>query len=333
MAYQEYTISTVADIPGIVATFAAGMGWNVQAGPILRHPNFNGAGPGGLAFALTASINPPNHELKWTCTTDASRGAGIRSPIFATLAQPDADLPQLPTKLYLIGMLTPEPYIAIVVEYGYNLYRHLYLGYMEKQGDYTGGAVCGAVNGPPSKIGSDLGWLDVGNTQTLFRGHVDPSYPLDNSYVGGVEVISPENASTWRRFADRIPLGSQGQTEGIASGVEAYGGFGDGFNEPYVAKGKNRIAGANVLVPINLYISRLITGNWRAKGIGRPAGVRMLNIQDIDPQASFDVGGETFYSFAARAKNALAQDARPGNAGFRRRLYETSYFLGYAYRG
>ena len=32
-------------------------------------------------------------------------------------------------------------YIAIITEHGYNLHRHLYLGFMEKIGDYVGGEV------------------------------------------------------------------------------------------------------------------------------------------------------------------------------------------------
>lgn len=332
MAYQEYTITTIADIPSIVASFAANMGWDVAAGPVLRHPNYKGLGPGGLAFALTATISGLNHDLKWTCTTDATRSAACRSPIFQFAVTPNG-VTQTPTKLYLIGMLAPEPYIAIVIEYGYNLYRHLYLGYMEKQGVYDGGMCVSAVNGPTLQNFGDYHWLDNRNTQYLFKGHSDSGVTLGDAFRGGVEVIAAENPTSWRRFNDKVSAGFAGESQAIGQGnFEVYGGFGDGFNEGYVAKGKNRIAGANILAPINLYISRKITNDWRARGIGRPTGVRMINIDEIDPQATFDVGGETWHSFAARAKDSRLYDAR-FDTGSRYRLYETSYFLGYAYRG
>lgn len=343
MAYQEYTITTLADIPSLVAGFAATLGWDVQAGTVLRHPNFNGAGPGGLAFKLTAQDTPEMYggplthkDLFWTCTTDATKSAGIRAPVLATEAAPTIGVVQSPTKLFLIGLIEPEPYIAIVVEFGYNLYRHLYLGYMEKQGIYTGGAVISGCSGPFGAENTDVQAFANNRCTFLFRGHNfsnDPSYCYDEKFYGGVEVNAAENAVPWRKFFNNKRQGGSGNSIGIATGAEAFGGFGDGINDPYVAKGQNRIAGAVVLSPINLYISRMITGNWRLRGIGRPAGVRMVNIKEMEPQASFSIADDNFYSFAARSKNNSIWQPRPGNDGRRYRLWESTYFLGYAYKG
>jgi len=146
VAYQEYSITTLDDVPALVRSFAANMGWNVVGGN-LRHPNYDGAGPGGLAFEIYTVSNALNHDLFFRCTTDPSRSARIRGPIWSTTVAPFSGYKVAPTKLFLIGMLDPEPYIAVVVEFGYNLYRHLYLGYMEKQGTYGGGSVLGACTG------------------------------------------------------------------------------------------------------------------------------------------------------------------------------------------
>ena len=336
MAYQEYTITTLADIPSIVQGFAADLGWDVQPGCILRHPNYNGAGPGGLAFQLTAS-SPSTvfRQLQWTCTTDAAKAAGIRSPIFGQPAAPATGVVQTPTKLFLIGMMEPEPYIAIVIEYGFNLYRHLYLGYMEKKGAYGGGITVASCNGPQVVVNGDIHYQDNRFNTWLFGAHNFSSRQNPAALCGGVLIEAAENSVPWRKFQG--PENSSGGADAdrdIANGQECFGGFGDGINDRYVAKGQNRIAGAVILTPINLYMSRIITGDFRLRGIGRPAGVRMVNIRDIEPQAQFDVGGENFYCFAARCKNGDLYSRRVSTLiGNQYRGTESSYYLGYAYRG
>ena len=59
----------------------------------------------------------------------------------------------------------------------------------------------------------------------------------------------------------------------------------------------------------------------------------MVNIEDMEPQASFSIADDNFYSFAARSKNKEIWQPRPGTDGRRYRLWESTYFLGYAYKG
>jgi hypothetical protein len=70
------------------------------------------------------------------------------------------------------------------------------------------------------------------------------------------------------------------------------GGPLDSINDTYVAKGKSSLAGSVVLTPINLVISRRLTTDFRLQPIGAPTGVRMINIQDIEPASQIDVGGD-----------------------------------------
>lgn len=337
MAYQEYSINAITDIPAIVSAFASSLGWNVPDTNTLRHPNYEGAGPGGLAFTLTADIDGLNHSLRWTCVTPPynTKSAVLRSPIFSTAAAPNVGVTQTPTKLFLISRLDPEPYIAIVVEYGYNLYRHLYFGFMEKIGNYTGGEVIASSNGNVGQtVSSTRFWYDDGGASYsgchyLFRRY-NNVWTQDAS--GGVHVEHADNANKWRHFRRSATI-TASENWGVAfDGTDALGGFGDSFNDLYVAKGKNALAGASVLTPINLLVSQPVTGDARFTPIGCPTGVRMINIEELEAQSVAEVGGETWYVFAAHRKTDDLYTRGPTTT-YRYPVSESSYYLGYAYRG
>lgn len=329
MAYAEYTITSLSQIPSLVSAFATSVGWDVS-GATLRHPDYEGGGPGGLAFTLSTSTVGLNHDLLWTCTTSVGNSALIRAPILATELAPAVGVAQPPTRVFLISMLTPEPYIAIVVEFGYNSYRHLYLGFMEKIGNYSGGEVISGASGFVSPSNSDLYYLDRTQHNYLF-GANQSVRPLANS--GGVHVSHADNPVPWRNFRDVGTFNANHDFGvGVFNGSEAIGGFGDSINDGYVQKGKSDIAGASILVPINLFAAVPVTGDTRFSPIGKPAGVRMINIENVEAQATLDLGGETWRSFAVFRKNADNLARRPGNIGNRYRLAESSFFVGYAYR-
>lgn len=331
MAYQEYTISALADIPSIVSTFAAAMGWNVVA-DVLRHPNYEGAGPGGPGFKLSTSLVGLLDDLTWNCTTgETATTATLRSPILSTVENPTVGNRVLPTKLFLIGMLLPQPYLAIVVEYGYNMYRHLYLGFLEKQGTFTGGVCIAASAGRWTVTSETPRWSRSDFRQGLFNAN--QSLWAANR-AGGVLAISADNPSSWRNFrASGSPTSSSDSLYQSMSNTMALGGFGDGLNDPYVAKGKAQMAGANVLVPINLCLPRMLSTDFRLKPIGIPSGVRMINIQEIEAQATLSLGSDTWHSFAEAKKSSSATIPKPNMSGSQYRLDENSYYLGYAYRG
>lgn len=336
MAYQEFSINSLNDIPALVSSFAAGVGWIVSGTaeqPILQNPNYQGTGlPGGLSFRLRAAISGLNHDLIWECTTAVARGLAIvRSPILATEAAPTVGVAQTPTKVFLISMLAPEPYLVIVIEYGYNSYRHLYLGNMEKIGAYSGGEVISGGGGPIATVDGGIFFYHRARVPHLFGGN-QSVWAIANS--GGVYVDHPDNAQPWRVFrgVGEVPIGNS-LGSSVFNGGEVIGGFGDSYNDAYVQKGKNPIAGAAVLVPINLFATLPVTDDTRFIPIGRPAGVRMINIQEIEAQASVTVSGETWHTFAALRKSNANSMNRPGNTGNRWRLSETSFYLGYAYRG
>lgn len=332
MAFAEHLITSLAEIPPLLATFAAEVGWDVASGPVLRHPDYEGGGPGGLAFSLTTASSGLNRDLIWSSTDPlVTSSAFIRSPILAAKNSPFTAYVPSPSRVFFVGMLTPEPYIAIVVEYGANLYRHLYLGFMEKIGDYSGGEVICGSGCMSVTANSNPDWFDRSANRFLFQANQSIRA---RGEAGGVHIGHIDNAVPWRQFRSSGSSGGSTGVDGSAfDGGEALGGFGDSVNDAYVAKGKSAIAGASLLVPVNLFASVKPTASLsRFISIGHPAGVRMVNIESMEPLSQVTIGSETWRIFAATRKSASLSLPRPAGAGGVYRLEESSYNLGYAYR-
>ena len=138
MAYQESVVSSITEIPALIATFAAANGWTVSGA------NYTRPG-GGITFVLDATISGAAHTLSWTQGTESAR---IISPRLNGTSE--TPVTSIPSKVHLFAATTPQPFIAIVVEYGFNSYRHLYLGNMVKAGAYTGGEVIAGTQVPAS---------------------------------------------------------------------------------------------------------------------------------------------------------------------------------------
>lgn len=332
MAYSEHLISFMTDVPPLVHAFASSLGFDVSgtlAEPIVRHPNFGGAGPGGVAFKCYSTTSGNNRNVLWEAQESiggVTPKAIIRAPIFAIPAAPSTPIIQHPTKVHLIGMLTPEPYIAIITEHGYNLHRHLYLGFMEKIGDYVGGEVVSSENGPVTTVNGNTTLLNRSAKNHLFSSRQNV---WSDSEGGGVRVLDPDNAVTWRRFRNTrgfAPLAS------AYVGDEAIGGYGDSINDPLIAKALSQYSGANILIPVNLYATQMVTGDVRFRPIGRPTGVRFCNMQFLEPQTIMSIGTEVWRAFAGTSKRASGTEPAAGSGSSYYRQYESSQYLGYAYR-
>lgn len=307
MAYQSQNITTMGAIPAHVAAFAAAQGWTVAA-QVYTHPS--------LAGAISATLsNPTSTSLKFAPNEAGAPSAEIEAPILNSGVQ-------VPTKLHMFISQTPQPYIALCVEFGFNLYRHLYFGYMEKVSAYNGGEVVGASN--HESYASNAGvrsFFEIQN-QYLFKGHTN-RFPLDR--CGGVRVSHVNNAALWRKF--RETNGNLGSPTEFLDTV-AFGGYGDGINDGFVAHGKSPFLGANILAPINLYAPRFPGSNPHFVSLGRPAGVRMVNVKDIEPGAQILVSGNNWRVFPAHTKTA-ATASLYGPGAYP--LSETSHYVGYAY--
>lgn len=321
--YSAFDITAITDIPSLVNTFAASAGWTVtgtSGSPILTHPTLGSP----VSFQLSAGISSFDHTLAWSAVSAPSvtSQAVVLSPkLNGTSTVP---IVAIPTRVHLFADVTPEPFMAIVIEYGFNMYRHLYFGYLQKFGNFTGGEVI---------AGAGFGSIQAGNpypkayqasdTQYLF-GARQNQWPDNKS--GGMRIVHADNATNpWRIF--QAPLGNNSPT--VIPATAAIGGFKDDANDGYLARGKSSFAGTNPLVPMTLYSVKQGGNPPIFAPVGIPTGVRMVHMQDIDPGTSILIGSVSWRCFAAFRKNLSDTVTRTlsNNWG----SDETSSWVGYAY--
>lgn len=318
MAYQQSSITAITDIPALVNTFAVANGWTVtgtSSSPILTRTG------GGLSFQLDAAISGNDHTLTWTETgSTATNNARIVSPKLAGTS--GTPVVSTPSKVHLFAAATPQPFLAIVVEYGSNSFRHLYLGNLVKASAFTGGEVISGAN--PRNTSSAFEFpLGYRNAQYLFGG--TKSSAVGQANAGGLKAAHASNPTPWRRFY----CGSWAYPYyGTFDGSEAIGGFCDDVNDGYVARGRSAFSGVQILVPINLYAAMPVTGDTLFAPLGHPAGVRMVNLTDIEPGADILIGSQTWKCFPAFTKGGASVTQGSGGGWG---VAETSSVVGYAY--
>lgn len=319
--YQEIAVTSVTDIPALVASFASSAGWSV-AGTVLTRPG------GGESFTLGSSITGTNNQekdVKITRNADTTKLAFARSP---RLNGTSGDLPFVPSpsKVHCIGGTDPEAYLGIVIEYGFNLYRHLYVGNMEKIGSYTGGEIITGSNFPDTFSGSpafgfNINYADFGVQYPFSSTHNYTTAPLS----GGVHVVHADNPTYPWRHIRSVGLGFAaqfGQDETVA-----LGGFRDSINDALISRAKSTYAGAGILVPVNMYAVRQGGADPYFSPLGRPAGVRYVRMDGIDPGQAIEVGNAIWRCFPVFRKSESQFVSR----GTYWNASETSYLVGVAY--
>lgn len=334
MAYAVNVITDIDQIPAELAAFASARGWTV-VGTTITRPG------GGLSFEITTAkylpADPPvsKQQLIITDTATPTQRAWTSLP---QLDGTDLDNPVIltPTKIHMFGNDTPydpAPYIAFVIECGYNHYRHGYIGNMVKYGSYTGGEVI-SLNyfsqgfiGPDGSITFDSLDHRYGFSARNNAGAGTGPVGLDS---GGANIVHVDNINTWRKF--------DGPTTPIALndllGDELFGGNQDTVNSGLVRRGFSDFAGAGVLVTPLLFCSNGADGvDYRIRPLGFPAGVRLINMQDISPGDQIAVGTRQWRCFPEFQKNDATTVYR-GGAGTSTGFWwedETSYLVGLAY--
>jgi len=343
MAYSVHNISAITDVPALVGAFAAANGFVTDLTnpniPIISCPGDSNSAEPNLEFQIQATIsgtNNQNHDCWWSEARGGSNSfadddiARITSPKLnvgaATTANPTVSLP---TRLHIFGtaVATDNPFIAVSIEYGFNSHRHLYFGKIESRGNYTGRDVIACAGGRRGSTSSSLEhWTDDASSHFLASGF---SSVQGTGNYGGARIIHADNPTEWRRFD--APLGTSTPLDEYTN-QQINGGFQDGFNDGWVMDGKAAFAGVNILVPINLYAPIPISGNTDVSFVplGRLPGVRMVNMQDLEPGQQIEVGNETWRVFPHTTKRDETTQLN-GVGGVNWPTYETSYYLGYAY--
>jgi len=315
--YSTHAIASVLSIPALLATFADTLGWTADTSspdqPIISAP-FTGSVPWRVRASEAGTSKDVVVEAVNTPSVTSSLFA--RAPIINGAALN-------PTAVSFIGGLTPEPYIAIVVKYGADYYRHLYIGYVEKIGDWTGGEVISGTQGPIAATVATHSYIpEAGGVRYL--GNARQTVSAAN-VSGGVRLAHADSSTNFRSF--RAPTNSTALTGFTQDNV--IGGFGDAINDGYLARGRSPFAGVQPLVPINLYAPIPIIGDTSFRPIGHMSGVRLVNMADIAEGAVIEIGGESWRCYPA-LRRSLATTMPPGTGNWRQ--YETSYMVGYAYR-
>lgn len=310
----EHLISAMTSIPALVSALANTVGFTTD-NTVPDQPLITAPPTGAETFRIRATSTDLIVEPESTAIMSGT----------AYVRRPTINAVQLaPTKVTIFGGLDPEPYIAVVIWFGDNLFRHLYFGSMEKVGDYSGGEVFSSANGPIATYSQGgIGYRDMSRVHYLFGAR---QTVVPDGQVGGVKVVHGDNPSSFRRF--------RGPTDGLSGALtnfsndDVIGGFGDDMNDGYMARARSPFAGVSPLVPINLFAPIPIVGDVSLRPLGCPAGVRMVNMRDLPIEAEIEISGETWHVYPAFARSV--ETVMPLGTG-NWRTFETSYMVGYAY--
>lgn len=313
--YSNQLISSVLDIPSRLATFAGSLGLDVDSSnpdqPIINAPSPTGA----IQFRVRASAVSLVHQLiiEPVSAPEVTSYAFAQSPIIDGVTVD-------PVSVSFIGGLLPEPFLGTVIHYGDNHFRHLYYGHLEKLGNYDGGEVIAAVNGPVATSGSPQDY----RRGCQYLGQALQSIAASDR-CGGARIVHADSSTDWRVFkGPSSPLSAlSGWTQS-----QICGGFGDDVNDGYLARGRSPFSGVTPLNPINLYAPIPLVGDTSFKPVGNLAGVRTVNMQDIPVGAQIEIAGEFWRCFPAISRSF--ETTLPVGAG-NWRASETSYMVGYAY--
>lgn len=331
MAYSEQTATVITDIPALISAFAEARGWT-RSGNTITRPG------GGRSFTISATIGGTNnreHRLFVTDNAAAARRCWTQLPWVDGVSGNPFVL--VPTKVHLFGNDDPwdeEPWIAAVIECGYNHYRHVYIGNIAKLGNYTGGEIiCANLFQFTYSGGSGSVSYESDNNQYLFSARHERTSAA-NDAVGGANIVHADNANPWRIFNG--PASTNSGTS--FNGTEILGGAMDAINSGLVRRGLSDFAGSNILVPVNLYVpdSTNFGSDVRFRPVGFCPGVRMVDMRGLEPGESIQVGNQdwrVFPEFSKRSAQSIGYGtSRPdGGAGGYYPPYETSYMVGLAY--
>lgn len=355
MSYSVSSITSLNDIPALVKTFADTLGFTtstVSATSItVKHPTYTGALVFTVAVANTGSGATLRERLAITCSAAGSTPAWCESPkLNKTQGNTTAAVSiEQPTKLHLFGMKngsssdSGKTYIAGVVEYGFNLYRHFYLGYAEKITAYDGGEiVTGSAQWPVN--------IDGGTSQSLTFDSpaasttVCQAYPFSaantsnetNISNGGMYINHAGNAQPWRKFFDAYVWGATFDAAFATAGDKiVMGGFRDCVNGGYMAAGKSAYSGAQVLSPINLLIGKRISSVQYFQAVGRPSGARLVHMEDLDPGSEISIGSAKWRVFPVFSKQSADTITKLSSVSLTNTGFppsNTSQYVGMAYQ-
>ena len=328
MAFVIENIATLAEIPALVGSFATAAGWTVGAAPDPMFPDARlltrpeGGAP-LLIQRLGEGLAPGVDEdfLVFgapSITTNIALMNNIRFGGTELIPQVAA-----PTRLFLFsGVEEGHAFIAGAVEFGFNRYRHFYLGGLVIKGNYTGGEIVAANTFENST--STFRWpRDTASHKMLFQATGDLDLRT-REQSGFAHVVHPDSADPIKPISSPFTAFSPFELNAIEG--SAVGGPLDRLNDTFLRDGQEHFAAATILTPQNMYEATSEPRRWRP--LGHVAGTRMVNITNLEPGQQVTVGSIDWRVFPEfRKSNVSSIDIIDG--GFN--ADESSEFIGVAF--
>lgn len=331
MHYVQTPLSGWAGVPAAIASFADGLGWTVSYGVHgleIVAPSDDSKRPSPLAFVVTTDAALDGLIISFGVPGAPSL---LASQTLLPVLTKAGDNTEAPSKITIFGGMSPEPWISAVLTFEFNYYRHIYMGYIERLGSYTGGEVFCVTNGPAPEAGSSF--RDRANTSYLFTG-ISLWGRNGGGNCGAAHIVSPGDSNPVKYFATYNPCfhATQWQTDpvGMRIGKCIIGGFTDGPNDVAFARANAVYAQAQMLVPFNLYVSNAV---GRLVPVGAPAGIRFVDLYNLTPEQTVNVGNTLYKVYPDCSRQAFIANGRlhdyPSGDLLGRK--HTTGYLGYAF--
>jgi hypothetical protein len=345
MTYQVSSIAAISEIPALLKTFADSLGFTTTTVSgtqvTVKHPSYTPAKIFTVQ-SLTSGTGATLREQISVSTNAAGSTAAICESPKMNPSQVNSGasvVVSAPTKLHLFGKLaggasdSGETFIAGVIEYGYNLYRHFYMGYIEKISAFDNGElVTGSAFWPVGKNSNSAIYCDTDDTRYPFSANNAVNGDAGN---GGAYIVNAGNATPWRSFSSGTWTSGHTFDQHFATYCDSLilGGYKDNMNSGYMGVGKSPYSGAQLLAPINLYIGKKVSTTAYFQAVGSAAGARLVHMEDLEPGAAVTIGTQTWRVFPVFQKSlvtsystSISTAANAFPAG------NSSYLVGMAYK-
>lgn len=305
MAFASFSPSSITEMLGQLHTFVTtDLAWSATWD--------------GTELAITPAAGGAVFRL--TEEPDSYGDTGVPQLVLTTEETINATLESFTTVMshvystsvcWFYGGAEPEPWLHLVVQVTPGTYRHAYLGYLEKYGAWTGGAVCDANQvGRWSTIYYD--WIHS-YSHCLFGSVSEWSHRRPAGRTGGVMIHD-------HGYAGQSPQARFSLQDGYSSldmpttYPRAAGGpdtqHGMRLRDPGVAS----YSGEAALGPITLFADFMHTGNWTP--LGRVCGIRLVHMDAFNPEEVLSYAGRTWRLFPwTRKPPSVTDEPHSGNLG------------------
>jgi len=215
--------------------------------------------------------------------------------------------PRYATKLHMFGGTEGDAtWIAGVIEYTYNRYRHFYVGRIDRYGDYNDGIVLSVSNYRNyATIRDDFANFDSTKHRHLFSGYDQPYSSLKRRpHCGGLLLSHADDPHTWRYFDGAEGGGYPPDTDGYGTGQEVFGGPGDGPVDGWIRSGYAPTGSASLITPITLFGNYDDGAGGRFyRALGRPLGVGVVSMKNLVAEQQIQIGTENWRVFPSAHLN------------------------------